>query len=527
MVKNNVLTPVLAGVLGLSLVGSGVGFYMMNKNAKGNADDPTAANRTSPKLSVMAQNVDNTIDKAEKAAKGELDYANNAVVKVSFGSGMQEETGETLKDIEFDINAKQKGGNQEVNAKFLYDSKTIASLNEVLQRNGDNDVIYVQVPELSDAYVSIDQNSIDELMKQSSGMTLDALDKTTEDVDFDAEAFEASLEGYEKAVKDNFPGVKEESKLDGDIAGVSYSYTSKSYDLTEADGVKIAIACLENAKTDSFVKSYYDNAMEAESETMKQYNPDYQVPTYESVIDEAINDLKSDTSTSDEVVKLVTYENSNGEFAGFELRPEGEEGVIKFITVSTDEAEGIDMVVDIDDEKMTCYGAIKLEGDALNGGYDFSYKGYGDEEAKASYKVTDVKTVGDVFSGTIRFDVSAEGESIWWEIVSNSTDDNVDVKMNCGENGKDLVTVTITSTKTEASDVKVPDGKIYNYSDQAQLDEYLNGCDVDDFTENAKSALGEDLYNDLFGASNTTDYSDWESDDFDWTEFDTEEVKPA
>ena len=38
MVKKNVLTPVLAGVLGLSIVGSGVGYYMVNKDGGNGAD---------------------------------------------------------------------------------------------------------------------------------------------------------------------------------------------------------------------------------------------------------------------------------------------------------------------------------------------------------------------------------------------------------------------------------------------------------------------------------------------------------
>ena len=32
MIKNKVLTPVLAGVLGVSVVGSGVGYYFVNKD---------------------------------------------------------------------------------------------------------------------------------------------------------------------------------------------------------------------------------------------------------------------------------------------------------------------------------------------------------------------------------------------------------------------------------------------------------------------------------------------------------------
>ena len=36
MVKKNVLTPVLAGVLGVAVVGSGVGYFVLNKNADKN-----------------------------------------------------------------------------------------------------------------------------------------------------------------------------------------------------------------------------------------------------------------------------------------------------------------------------------------------------------------------------------------------------------------------------------------------------------------------------------------------------------
>ena len=45
MVKNKVLTPVLAGVLGLSIVGSGLGYYFVNKDSN---DGKTATN--APKI---------------------------------------------------------------------------------------------------------------------------------------------------------------------------------------------------------------------------------------------------------------------------------------------------------------------------------------------------------------------------------------------------------------------------------------------------------------------------------------------
>lgn len=534
MVKNNVLTPVLAGVLGLSLVGGGVGFYMMNKNSSDNGDSGNGStSKTSPKLSVMAQNIDNTFEKAEKAAKGELDYSNKAVVKMSFGPAMQKEAGVSYKDIEIDLNAKQKGGNQEVQAQFMYDGKNLISVNEVLQREGDDQIVYVQVPELSDAYLKMDQDALDELMEQSSGMGLNNIEDTVGDVDFDVDAFSASLDGYEKAIKDNFPTVKSEEKKDGDIDGVSYSYTAKSYDITGADAKNIAVACMQQAKTDSFIKSYYDVLAETENEAMRKYDPEYSMPTYEEQIDEAIKELNEESFEGDGVLQLVTYEDKNGEFTGFEITSSEEEGLIKFIGVSTDEAEGVDMLIDVEDVKVSCYGALKLENDAINGGYTLKAEEDGDELMSVSYTFNELKAVGDTFTGSVRLDAKVEDESLWWELASNSKSDNVDVTMELGYNGESMMTISVTSEATEASDVTVPSGKIFDYSDEAQLDEYLEGCDVDGLAENAKSVLGEELYDELFGTpsydwdDDDFDWEEWDDDDFDWEQFDTEEFKGA
>ncbi len=70
MVKNKVLTPVLAGVLGLSIVGSGLGYYFVNKDSN---DGKTEGGKA--KLTQVADNINNTLGTAEKAIKGELDLA--------------------------------------------------------------------------------------------------------------------------------------------------------------------------------------------------------------------------------------------------------------------------------------------------------------------------------------------------------------------------------------------------------------------------------------------------------------------
>ena len=94
MVKNKVLTPVLAGVLGLSIVGSGLGYYFVNKDSN---DGKTEGGKA--KLTQVADNINNTLGTAEKAIKGELDFAYNATATVSFGEGFTEKAGVSLQPI--------------------------------------------------------------------------------------------------------------------------------------------------------------------------------------------------------------------------------------------------------------------------------------------------------------------------------------------------------------------------------------------------------------------------------------------
>lgn len=67
MVKNKVLTPVLAGVLGLSIVGSGLGYYFVNKDSN---DGKTEGGKA--KLTQVADNINNTLGTAENGYQGRL-----------------------------------------------------------------------------------------------------------------------------------------------------------------------------------------------------------------------------------------------------------------------------------------------------------------------------------------------------------------------------------------------------------------------------------------------------------------------
>ena len=153
MVKNKVLTPVLAGVLGLSIVGSGLGYYFVNKDSN---DGKTEGGKA--KLTQVADNINNTLGTAEKAIKGELDFAYNATATVSFGEGFTEQAGVSLQPISVTTVTKQKGSNTAADVSLTYGGYNLVSANAIYSR--DNKSAYVRIPELSDAYLMVNVDSL-------------------------------------------------------------------------------------------------------------------------------------------------------------------------------------------------------------------------------------------------------------------------------------------------------------------------------------------------------------------------------
>ena len=534
MVKKNVLTPVLAGVLGLSIIGSGVGYFLVNKDG-GEASILGGKEevKSSPRFAVMAENVSNTIEKAEKIAKGETDYACEADVNVSFGPALSEELEETPKDFGMKISSKQKGGKEGADIVFNYGGQQLLTVNESYSRDQD-EVLFVKIPELSDAYIKVNRKDAEQYLKDDFGYDINSYADAAEDVDFDVQAFEDDLKTYEQTFKDNMPAVKDESKKSGDIEGVSYEYTAKSYEITGADVLKVSNAMLDKAKTDEQFRKLYDDSMAKAAEQMadryalgSQETP----PTYDEFIDQMKESVNSEMTGDSSKADFITYEDKDGELKGFELKPQGEEGIFKYVIVSDDKAEAMDMNFDSGDgEKFSLLGSMKSEDDAVNGSYTFNADADG-EKMEFIYSVDDLAAAGDNFTGSVRVDFRVDNGydpfSAWTEVSSTSDADNVNVVYDIGYNGQNAVKMTVNSKKTEASDVEMPgtDAKVYDALNDEEMNKYLEGCDVEGFNNKMKSVLGDKMYNDIMGGgySGYDSYSEPETDgskdsldDIDW-----------
>ena len=540
MVKNKVLTPVLAGVLGLSIVGSGLGYYFVNKDSN---DGKTEGGKA--KLTQVADNINNTLGTAEKAIKGELDFAYNATATVSFGEGFTEQAGVSLQPISVTTVTKQKGSNTAADVSLTYGGNNLVSANAVYSR--DNKSAYVQIPELSDAYLMVNVDSLKDKVGSelsSQGIDLDSLFDSAEgaDVDFDTDALE-------KVMEDSFPKPVDGEKKTGDIDGNEYSYTTKEYTISGND-VKAAFkAVLDKAKDDATLKDMFSKSGVAEELGM----------SYDDIISQYADSMDS-LFASDNLDETATFNAyySGDDFAGFSFEKDGEGATL--YTILKDDVVAVDFSLNMGSEGSASFkGSTNTVDGVTNGKFTMKMETAADSDIdadktsadgglsleptmavspsinfdtmEAEVTLKDLKEEGDAFSGTIRFDVNGTSDSQavsgWVELASASTADKLDLSVEFGMNGKQFVTMAVTGNKTEASDITVPSGdKIYDMTNDDQMNTYLAGCDSDGFVANVKKVLGDEVYNMLVNAegdleSDYDDYGDYDDyDDYDLSDID-------
>lgn len=501
MVKKSVLTPVLAGVLGVAVVGSGIGYVVLNK------DNDKDKNKDNNSISKVAEDINSTIDTAKKAVNGDLDFAYDSNVKITLGDALTGGLGVDIKPIELSTKTKQKGKNTAADFNLLYDSKNVISLNSVYSR--ENDSAYAKVPELSDAYVMVKKDDIKSMIESqlsAAGITASTLDNLGSDVtnvDFDTEEIEKSLKEYQDTFMKALPEAKDGDKLSGDIDGNTYEYTTKTYSISGADASKAVKAVAEKAKTDEKLKKSYDEYVTKMAEKASTSDSE-SVPSYEELIEQVISSVDSDSS---ETVDFDIYYDSDNEFRGFNLDQDGV--AFKLVTINESDVAGVDLKFDSGDgTALTVNGAAKTSDNVTNGTYKLVLKSSDEGNVEGTLSLKDIKNSDDAFSGTIRSDLSFKSDSQafsgWVELTSNSTSDKTDLSVDIGVNDSSYLKIEVTGNKTEASDITVPSGdSIFNLSDENERNSYMQTINTDKFLTNLKDALGDDLYNKMFAESSS------------------------
>ncbi|MBR1562016.1 MAG: hypothetical protein IJ645_02285 [Ruminococcus sp.] len=511
MVKSKLLTPVLAGVLGVSVAGSALGYVLVNRDSDSKSGKKSATDVVSPveKLTdgFNAATTTEAVENAEKALKGELDFSYDAKATLSFGEGFKKLSGKSdMGSIAVTANANQNGNKASADVAVLYNDNDLVSLNAVIDRDSGN--AYVQVPQLSDAYMSVNyEEFISQAQSQlTQSFDFSQLEQLAGSFQFDPAAMTESLSGYAQAIADNFPEGKDGDDVSGDISGYEYSYTTKTYTLTGNDLYNILKAVLEQAKNDQNLSDLYDQI----TTTAASQGTNLGI-SYSDFIDKLMEEYGGSVKDTGELFSFDVYFNQDIP-AGFKIDQEG--FVMDCKTVLTGTVTAVDFnLAYAENGSLTIVGAAEEEDGVTNGSFELK-SDIDDDAVEGKLTLTNVGPNG----GSIRIDGSADNDgtpvSGWFEIITSVSEDEMSLTVDTGYNGENFVTVSFEGKKTDVKEVTVPTGKIYDITDEASRNEFLDTVDTDKFLENIKSVLGEDLYNEFFNGRSGSYII--EDDDYDY-----------
>ena len=533
MVQKSILTPVLSGVLAVLVVGSGAFYFIGQKDKKSDDSDSSSQGDTKSivqKADEVKDSVNEKVETIEKAISGELDFAYNASVTFTPGDYMKEMTGlndtasSALGSFGITASAKQKGEQSEITFGALYNDKQVISADLVGDRSSDN--IYVQVPELSSSYMSINGQQVKDYMEKAFSSPLTTYIQRSQDAqqayedgtseraatpaelsdlpdfkeiinafnDVDQAALEEDIKSYAKTAADNFPEAKDNGTVSGEVDGVKYELSDKAYEITLDDYKKIATAVLEDMKDDSTISTILGNESVSSAFNIS-------VEKYQSLIDEAIEKYNS-IEDNDKAMNFDIYFDADNNPAGFYLKGENDDH-LKAVVAQV----GDDLVIDVDfvdgdDHTYTIKGAVKNEDNKLNGTVNAQFNN-SDDEVKMSYTLTDVVADDSTLAGTIEFAATVDGKDMSMKLVSDSTADKIDLGFSATLDSKSLFDIAMLFESTDASDITVPSDAIaIDLENGTGVQDYAATIDIAGFKNHIEDTLGEDVFNAMFGASN-------------------------
>ena len=526
MIKNKVLTPVLASVLGVSVIGSGVGYYLVNKDSGESAGPKEKMDSMKISLTQVEKSVNTATDDVQKAVSGQLDYAYDSSLKFTFGEGMNlsglkttnSDGSQLIKPIEIKTNVKQKGQKSQANISAKYNDTTLITLESITSK--ENNTAYFRIPELSSAYIQASEADIKKLIEEyqqklqqragSSGAKISiggqtpstnnsgANIKTPELKDLvpgvpdvssvDSKKLEEKLKSYLETFKSKLPEKKDGANVSGDIDGNKYDYKSVVYSINGKQAQDALYAVIDKMAADSDLKKLYDDSMSSQTSTKKK--------SYADLMAELKKELTVPSQNQSKVASFELYYDGE-EISGFGLKYDGKE-YAKGILINKDTVNAVDL--SISDDKGTnglnVKGSSKLVDGTVNGVYALSVKSNGKEEVSGKLTLDKVVVKDDYFSGTIQMDGNFAGSSgksgnASIKLTGTSDKDKKDLKISVDTNGKNVVTVEFKMNKTEATDIALPTEKIYKID---QIEEYYKTCDIENFKASINDAIGYNVF---------------------------------
>lgn len=436
------------------------------------------------------------MDKAFAGSTGKMTLTVEDTGKVILGTLLSQEDMSWLQDLTMDMKVSVKDGTEAIASTILLNDQKLCDLN--IYEDLSEMKQYIQIPEVSDAYLMLDPtNGADETTQEFMQGYMSTLSDITS-VMPDGETVSILLDRYGSLVLNNMEeGTATEETLS--VEGIGEDCTVYEGVVTDDSARSMIEEILTTAKDDEEIKGLFDLWNQGED----------QYASYQSGIDDLLNDLKSaesEDSESTESFSEKLWVNSEDKVVGrevgindgtdyqpvFTLKTPSEDGQTalllefgaddSYITLtgtgsSTDGLWNGDYILAVDHTEAMDIGVTDLELKPEKSGYYNGTFTVSFPEAQTDDEDADVTGMLSGFSAVLKMDSDAAAETSSMELSVLTS-------------GIRLGTLSLTGGYGEGAEV--PDltnpGTVYAVDNDEEMTEYVKNADWSVITENMKTA---------------------------------------
>lgn len=447
----------------------------------------------------------------EVEIKADIDAANvGALIEELSGSPLSE-TGITLPSgIAIKAGANVDGENISESCVLTADDKTLATMNIYVQ----DGAYYIQIPELSSAYISMDMQS---LMEQAYS-----------EMDSDAAAF---LQGYMDAVTSlsTDPDALKDTLSEKELNELIVKYFTIVFENIEDVELEKGVACEANG-----IKTEY-NKLAAEvdqgalfsicKDVLKEAKNDKTIikivekfglskDDYTSAVEGLLDELGTlEVSGGETMFTMNVYVDSKGKICGREIEvPEEEDLKIGYMTAEDGSDKALDVNFTVDGEGVQVSGKSAEKSGKESGDAKLVILGANDDGSNIEIPVSfkDLETVNEdkgYCKGEFTLDLTAfEGPSLTF--VMDSDGKSQTIKSDITVDGTNYGTISISSKEETSVDIPVFDAsqKVYQLTeDGAEMEQYVTDASANlaAFIDNIGSAFGVEGLGSIFSGAIT------------------------
>lgn len=413
-----------------------------------------------------------------------------------------------LQSISFDSDITIKDGVEAIVGGLLLNDTKLCDLNFYMDLA--NMVEYIQIPELSDGYISAPiegtvttSEGVAENSQEIMSTYMNALSDLSSALP-DSDTLGTLLDRYGNIIIDN---IEEGSSVEESVSvdGISEDCTQYEGTVSEKAVTAMAEGILTAAKDDAEIKGLFEQWAGA-SDGEDQYQQ------FEDAVADMLDSIGSDEEVSeDPVFSSKVWVNADDKIVGREFAViDGAETTPVFTWKAPSDGDTSALLLEItaEDSSLTLTGSGTTSDGLLNGDYIFAIDGTETADINVENLETKPEKAG-YYNGTLNVTFPAAeadatttdeesaaasnplaGFGIVINLKSDASTDSSSIDLTVTTSGAPIATLTISGGYGDGVDI--PDltslDKTYDGSDDAAMSEYLADINWDTFLANVKTA---------------------------------------